>query len=343
MDNGFGVATRVFVTALFLCLAQGAAADQLTLNNGDRLTGTVTGIKGGKLLMETATLGTVEVPVKNIVGLTTENVVTVEFSAGGYATGKLSSDGAGNIRLVGANQTASRFNLAGVKKIHQGDKIPAAEFKWTGHVNLGASKTSGNTENEAYSLDAEAQGRGEKDRITLSAEYNQESSRGVDTADNAKLAAQYDRFLSKRWFLYVQGSAERDDFEDLRLRTTIGVGGGYQIIDTDLTHLSIEAGPSYVNEDFETATDQNFASGRWALKFDTFIFDKFAQLFHQHEGLVSLERTSDLLIRSKQGIRIPLRKNLNLTAQANVDWDNEPAPGNKQTDTKYILSVGYNW
>ena len=80
-----------------------------------------------------------------------------------------------------------------------------------------------------------------------------------------------------------------------------------------------------------------------AVKFDTFVFEKFAQLFHNQEGLVNLEDTKDILIRTRQGVRVPLRNGLNVAAQVNLDYDAEPAPGSDTTDTKYILSVGYNF
>ena len=336
------IATLGLCASVWLASAPGFA-DEVRLNNGDRLSGQITGIDGDKLVLKTPTFGTVKIPAGEVAGLTTDGPVTIEFKEGGYATGRLSTGDAGAIRLTGPNATSSQFDLAQAKAIHPGGKIPVPQFEWKGRVNAGASKTNGNTKNQAFNVDAEAQGRGAKDRITLSAEYNRESSSGADTVDNARLAAQYDRFISKKWFLYLQGSGERDDFEDLNLRTTIGAGAGYQVIDTDLTQLSIEGGPTYVNEDFQTAADQDFISARWAVKFDHFIFDKFAQLFHNHEGLVSLENTSDVLIRSKTGVRIPIRDNWNATAQVNLDWDNVPAPGRKKTDTKYILSLGYNW
>jgi putative salt-induced outer membrane protein YdiY len=307
------------------------------------LTGSIKGIEDGKLLFESASFGPVKIPSEDIKAVSTDDIVTVEFKEGGYATGQLSTVDDGTILLSGPKETTSKFDYAAVKAIYPGGEIPAPEFEWTARVNVGASKSSGNTDNEAYNIDAEALGRGEKDRITLLAEFNRESSQGNKTADDQRLVGQYDRFISKTWFLYLQGSAERDDFQDLNLRTTIGPGAGYQIIDTELTNLLVEAGPTYVNEDFDLAKDREFITGRWALKFDTFVFEKFAQLFHNQEGLVNLEDTSDVLIRTRQGARIPLRNNLNVAAQVNLDHDTKPAAGRDKTDTKYILSVGYNF
>lgn len=328
------------------CLIAGsvpAVADQLTLENGDRLSGKVLRIDGDNLVFKPVSFDEVKVPLAVIESVTTDNPVTVEFKEGGYATGRLSPSDGGEVRLTGPNETTSRFDLATLEAIHPDGRIPVPQFKWSGHLNLGVSNSSGNTNNEAYNLDVETIARGEKDRITLGALFNREKSDGDETVDNAKASAQYDRFVSKVWYLYLSGSAERDDFEDLKLRTTIGAGAGYQIIDTQRTQLSLESGPTYVNEDFDMAPDEEFPGGRWATKYSMWVFDEFAQLFHNHEGIVNLENTDDILLQTRTGIRIPVRNSLNVTAQVNWDYDSEPAPGNKKKDTKYILSVGYLW
>lgn len=336
--------TWVGITFVFSAMICGLAkADEVRLRNGDRVSGKITAIESGKLVFQTASFGLVKIPVNEITGLSSDSVVTIEFKDGGYATGRLSSSGNGLINLTGKNDTRSAFRLTAVKSVHPGSKLPVPAFKWKGRLNLGASQSSGNTENWAVNVDAGAKGRGEKDRIVLSAAYNRESSDGVDTADNARLAAEYDRFLSKKWFVALQGSAEHDNFADLNLRTTIGAGAGYQIIETEQTDLSIEAGPTYVNEDLQTTPDRDFIAGRWALNFEMYVFDKFAQLFHNHVGLVNMERTSDVLIKTRQGARIPFKNSFNVTAQANWDHDTEPPPGSEKNDMRYILSVGYSW
>ena len=342
MERGTsGRCAALFVVSALSCGI--ADADEVRLKNGDRLTGKVTAIEDGKLVVETDLFGTANIPVEAISALTTDKPVMIEFKKGGAATGRLSSTGGGTIDLAGENDTRANFPLTAVKAMFPDGKVLERTFEWTGRINLGGSQTRGNTETRAFNVDGEVKGRGEDDRVVASADYYRESSRGEDTADNARVAMQYDRFLTKKWFLYLQGSAERDDFADLNLRTTIGVGSGYQIFETERTKLSIEGGPTYVHEDLQMAEDRDFISARWAVNFEMHVFDKFAQLFHKNEGLVNLENTSDVLIQSKQGVRIPFRDRFNITAQVNWDHDTEPPPESKKNDTKYILSLGYNW
>ena len=99
----FGVRTRIgarillslsFPIAAALCATTGIA-DEVRLTNGDRLTGKITGVSDGKLSVDTTLAGKVAMPLANIVGMTTDKPVTVEFAAGGYATGALGPAAAG--------------------------------------------------------------------------------------------------------------------------------------------------------------------------------------------------------------------------------------------------------
>ena len=70
-------------------------------------------------------------------------------------------------------------------------------------------------------------------------------------------------------------------------------------------------------------------------------YDKAFQLFHFHEGFVSLEDSDDLFVKSRTGVRIPLFKNINATIQYNVDWEKNPSPGRKKTDKELMFTLGY--
>ena len=50
-----------------------------------------------------------------------------------------------------------------------------------------------------------------------------------------------------------------------------------------------------------------------------------------------------LRIQTRQGLRVPIRGGFNVTAQFNLDYDNEPAPGTGKTENKYLLTLGYEW
>ena len=73
------------------------------------------------------------------------------------------------------------------------------------------------------------------------------------------------------------------------------------------------------------------------------VYQKMAQFFHFHEGLVPFSDTGDIYIRSRRGVRIPLINKFTITAEIDVDYDAKPVAGNKKIDTSYLFNLGYNW
>lgn len=332
----------IFVYAVLLLSAGPLAADTLTLRNGDRLTGEVVLLKDGVLSFRTGYADLLKIAAGEIAGLETDGLVTVRYDGGGYSTGRLSSAKDGTVTVAGARGGSPRVAVEDISEIHPGSEIPRG-FRWSGRANFGATQRSGNTDTRSVHVDAAIRGRAEKDRLRLEGSMNKEFDRSKRTQDDFSLFAQHDRFVSKALYLYTNVKFAGDDLQDLNLRTSIGTGAGWQVVESKRTNLSLEAGPTYVNENFETGTDRDYVAGRWAVIFDRYVWEEIAQFFHKHEGTVDLEQAGNVLIDSSTGVRFPLSDGFNFTIQADVDWDSEPEPGVSSTDKTYLLTAGYSW
>jgi hypothetical protein len=64
-------------------------------------------------------------------------------------------------------------------------------------------------------------------------------------------SVKYDRFLTPSWYVYLAGSAERNDRKRLNLRSWVGPGVGYQVFDSPTVRLQVETGTGYVHENFD--------------------------------------------------------------------------------------------
>src|SRR4029077_1732853 len=80
------------------------------------------------------------------------------------------------------------------------------------------------------------------DRYTAGGSFNRTTDRGVETASNAHLYAKYDHFFTKKWYTTINATAEHDPFADIELRTTAGIGIGYQALASARTKLALESG-----------------------------------------------------------------------------------------------------
>ena len=325
-----------------LLLAIGPAlADEVNLKNGDRLTGKFISMQEGKLIFDTPYAGKLTIQWSEIVNLTTDTPVNVMLPDGSLLKGISTPAEKGKMQLQTEKiEEAVYLDLADVKSIYV--KAPPA-VRFNVRVNIGINVSKGNTNTETYHFDGEAVARSKKNRYTVGGAFNLEYADNAETADNFLGYMKYDHFLTKKWYFNTNASFERDKFKDLNLRTTIGLGLGYQIFETELTNLSAEAGLAYINEDFDEADDDSYPAGRWAINFDWYLLDQFVQFFHNQSGFASLEDSNDIFLRTRTGFRFPFYRGFNLTVQYDFDWDKSVPPDRDEVDQRYILSLGYQY
>ena len=331
--------------SLFLVLLLVSApgwSDEVQLANGDRISGEVLSMEQGELRIETSYAGTIAVQWDQVANISTDDPLQVVLSDETSLQGSTEKAEPGKMKLkMGRIVETVSFDLAEVQAINPEPEEDKPAVKLSGRVNVGLSSSSGNTDTESHHVNGEIVARTEKNRYTAGIEYNREENEDELTTKNYLGYAKYDHFLTRKWYGYANTLFEKDEFKDLRLRSTIGTGMGYQFFESELTNLYLESGLSFVNEDFEAGEDEDTLAGRWAINFDKYLFNKFVQFFHFHEGYQGLEETDNLFIRSRTGLRFPLSENFRATFQYNYDWDNNPAPGEENEDSKYLFTLGY--
>ncbi|WJW75249.1 DUF481 domain-containing protein [Thiohalobacter sp. IOR34] len=330
------------LTAL-LGLCRPALADEILLLNGDRLSGTIVAKRGNTLTLDTRYAGRLQIQWSSVRQILCSRPLRIVLEDDTRLTGSLLQTEPGKLRIrAGRLVETTPIDLAQVRYINPPVEADGG-VAFSGKLNLGINFTKGNTDVEKTHFDAELVAKTLENRYTIGAILNRSAERGTETESNATGYAKYDHFLNSHWYVYSNALFARDRFKDLKLRTSLGLGSGYQFIESKPTNLSLEGGLTYLNEDFYTARDESYPSARWSLNFDHRLQASKLQFFHFHEGYLGLEDTSDLLIRSQTGLRMPLIERLNATAQFDYDWDSTPADGNDKGDARYSLNIGYYW
>lgn len=352
-----GLASLVLLV-LFLVLPGTAFADEVFLKSGDRLSGTIEGIDAKEVTLQTPYAGEVRIHREQVAAIQADRPLQVTFPSGTKLLGTITLRYGGMLQLVTPDltrawefrfadiQTATRptATRAGLPEVAARPAVSkAGKLELRGRLNLGFDAKRGNEDEDNYHVDGEVNARKERHRAKFFFEYNREKDDGKDTEDNAFVSAKYDYLLTQRRFAFLNASFERDKFEDLNRRTAAGGGAGYQFFDTEERALSAELGINYVTEGFSTQKDKDYPALRWAIEYGQGLFRKRAEAFHSQEGLLGLEDTSDVIIRTRTGLRFRLVHGFLATLQMNFDWDNAPAPGKTGTDTAYLLTLGYEW
>jgi putative salt-induced outer membrane protein YdiY len=333
---------KVLIILVLVLTTGKVLADEVYLKNGDHMTGKVIRMENKILIFKTSYAGEISMKWVEVASIQTDESIHIILSNETSTRGIAVPAGEGKVQ-VKANEIEEPLKFDLTQMVIINPKPPEPPIKLNARVNVGLTAQRGNTDTDNVYIDGNFVARTEKNRYTIGGEYNLEKTDDERTANNALGYIKYDHFLNEKWYLYSNALFETDEFKDLDLRTALGVGAGYQFFETELTNLSLEAGLSYVNEDYDEAEDDNFSAGRWSINFDRYLFNKALQFFHYHEGYVSLEDTSDIVFKSRTGFRVPLYKRLTATAQYNYDRDSQPAPGADKVDTKYMLLLGYKY
>jgi putative salt-induced outer membrane protein YdiY len=226
--------------------------------------------------------------------------------------------------------------------------IPPVQF--TGNATVGISGTSGNSEFKNISALFDFVARGDKLRLTLMGRYIYGETSGQIVARNALGTIKLDFFITKRFYWFANAYFEQDTFQDLKLRTALGTGPGYQFIDkgdfggifSELTFYA-EGGVAYFNEDFRTPTreDKSSVRGRWAVNLNWPIVKDRIAIYHNHEGYPSLENSKDFYILTNTGAALNLNAHFIIKPQVTWRYNNAPAPGTTGSDTIYLITFGY--
>jgi putative salt-induced outer membrane protein YdiY len=296
----------------------------------------------GSLLLKTAYAGEVKLNWQEVVCITSEKELTFHLKTGEVWFGRADCPGSGKIQIVGERIGESEeLSLAEIETINPSPPPPAVTYK--GSINGGGTVAQGNTDEAAAYLSAFFQARSKRHRFSLQGKYNYGETDGEITTRNALGRIKYDFFVRERLYSYAHARFERDDFQDLNLRSTMGLGLGYQILDTKRTSLFLEAGVSYFNEDLDKAEDKSHASARESVGFEMDIVRERITFFHLHEFYYSLEESKTYYISSDQGLRFRLVKGFFANIEMDFSYNSQPAPGKEKTDFRYIGSLGYEF
>lgn len=221
---------------------------------------------------------------------------------------------------------------------------------YLGHLTGAYTQTTGNSHLRNASLLGEFVARSEQLRLTINGRYVYGENDNTLVARNARGTIKLDFFISKRFYWFASAYFENDRFQDLKMRTALASGPGYQFIERgdfsgilkDMTFYA-EAGPAYFNEDFRTADDKSSVRARVSMKLNWPLWDDRMTLFHYDEIFPSLQNTSDFFLTMDNGVRFKIWEGFASGFQVTTRYNNNPAIGTGDTDNLYLATLGYNF
>jgi putative salt-induced outer membrane protein YdiY len=331
-------ALLLFFTVFFFLSS--ALADEIYLKNGDLLTGEILSTEEEELIVRTSYAKKIRVKWNAVVCVNSDKEVTLLLKNNEKLVGQVTCPTLGSIQLIDQETgETTEISFADLKAINPPPPPPAVSYKAL--VNVGGAINEGNTETRTFNSSGRFQARSKRQRFNLEGKFNYGESEGEENIRNWLLGAKHDYFVTKKMYTYLRPLSEYDKFQDLDLRLVVAAGPGYQFIDTETTSLFAEVGPSYFSEEYGETPDNEYLAARWSagVKFDI-IRDKI-KFYHLHELFQDLTSGEGLYLRTEQGIRLALVKNLFFNFQVDYQYKSDPPEENKSSDTALILGIGY--
>ena len=235
-------------------------ADQVTLKNGDRLTGTVVKSDGKTLLIHTDAAGDVTIKFDAVQEIKTDEELHVSLKGGKTAVGPVTTaDGkidiatktSGTVEAPKDDVTLIRNDAeqaAYDKSLH-----PGLAHGWQGGVQVGFSVARGNseTENLAISVNADHPTLNDKITLYLSSINTQNNLATPSTVANLVQGGfRYDRNLTPKLFVFGAADFMSNALQFLDLRAVYSGGFGYHAIKSDTTTLDFLGGVNYTHETY---------------------------------------------------------------------------------------------
>ena len=257
----FSFLMRLLFLVVFCLSASSANADQVTLKNGDRLTGTIVRSDGKTLLLKTDAAGEVTLKWDAVSAIASSGPLNLQLKDGQVVSGNVTTDD-GKFEVATPNRGQVAAPLDAVVAIRNSEEQTAYDRSlhprltdfWSALLDTGLSETRGNSALLAFNLSGKAARVTTRDKLSLYATsvYATDNTTppGRTTANSIQGGARFDYNLTPRLFAFALADFAYDEFQHLDLRSVLGGGLGLHVIKTTNTTFDVFAGGDYDREKF---------------------------------------------------------------------------------------------
>lgn len=333
-----GKVARLLVLLLGLLHANAALADRVEFTNGDVITGTVTSISDGKVVLQTEYAGRVTAELAKVARIRTDAEMNLLTAGGEKLLSPLDGEAA-SVRLPALNRNLA---LADVDVATKSVGVAALEVtRWHHKVDLATTLTKGNTENRNFSVLSESLARSLKNEHLLNVGLFHDRTDSKTTRKLFDLKYGYKRFLENpKWFFGANAEYFKDELLGIDPRILAGAGIGHRFWDNSLGSLTVELGGSAVYEDLANNGAGTNPAVRWGLSWRRLLFGEQLEFFHRHQILKILDSSRGEVLDSSTGLGFLFDEWWSASVRADLRHQTKPPLGSHRTDITYVIGVG---
>jgi putative salt-induced outer membrane protein YdiY len=230
--------------------------DWVQMNSGEWLKGEIIAMYKDTLEFDSEEFDLQKLDWEDIEQIRSARIVQVAFENDTIETGKILVEG-DMVRVIGErDRTSSKSEVLSITA-----GVPRERNYWSGKFGLGLNLRTGNTEQREGNTNLSMIRRTPKNRIGIDYLGNFSESDGTTIADNQRADVNWNRFVSKRFYVTpVNGVYYRDPFQNIGSRWTLSIGAGYQIIDSSKIGWNVDVGIGYQKTSFDDVLESEPSS-----------------------------------------------------------------------------------
>ncbi len=343
--------TTLLITAFSLALATAARADRIELTDGSVINGKLVSAEGGKLKVETAFAGTIEITQAAVKNFSTDEAVNVGLAGGSIALGKVSATDVG-LKVASANGdvTAPTAGVAAVwragadspetKKLKA--EAGARTRKWAYEASVAIAGRTGASEKFGAAFGFKATLASAQDKLIFAAAAERAQDNGVKTADRQFGGVDYSSFYSADNGWYVRSSLEKDKIKAIDLRSSSGFGFSRRLLKNARQDLEFRFGAGYQYDSYSNGT--TFDSPGLDLAFLNTYTMASAKLTNLLAYTPAFKDFANYRLRHESALELPIGASLwKLKLGVANEYFSRPPAGTVRLDTTYFTSLILNW
>jgi hypothetical protein len=341
------IARRVLWALLATSLSLTARADVVETRNGARLVGTVTGMDGTVVTLNTDYAGTLAIKQSEVVSVTTETPQFYRLSGGTVMQGTLQTNSAGQLLIAGQDGTITT-QVANVAAswgpTGEDPAVATLRRKWRYEAGVDISGKDGNSQQLGTALSGRATLKTPQDTLEFYTAYNRQKSDGVKSADQFRLGVDYQNNFAGRTSWYMRDEGGFDRIKDIDLYNVAAVGLGYDAIKKLNQTLTLRAGLSYRYEGYgdPLAEDVSSAGLDFGLKHDLTLPN--SRLSNSLTYTPAFDDFGNFRIIHDSGYEMPIAASQwRLRIGLANDYTSRPPVGREKMDTTYYTRLILNW
>lgn len=333
---------------LLVVVCHDVIADQITLKNGDRVTGVVTKYDGKTIVVKSDLLGDLSIAIDNVEALATDKPLHVNLSDGRTLVGPVNaSAGNASIKTSSGDVAVARSAIVVARneaeqQAYESSLNPGWLQQWTGGLDVGLALTKGNsdTTNVAIGLGLSRQTLNDKTTLYGASIYNRDNTGGVSktTANTSRFGGRYERDFNRKWFGYFFTDLERNGQQNLNLRLVPGGGIGYHAIRNERTQFDLLGGMAMNREYFDGSNNDRTSAE--AQVGQTLVHQLNSRMHLKEQLFVfpNLTRTGEYRINFDASLITDITRRIGWQLTVSDRYLSDPPPGLKQNDL--VLTTG---